>query len=302
MTEEKRPKQKKKKKFDWLSLVLFFIVLIGAGIIAYPTVSDWWNSFHQSRAIATYANIVENTSEEEMEAMLEAAREYNENLIHKPNRFLLDEEDLKEYDALLDLSGTGVMGYIQINEIGVNLPVYHGTDEAVLQIAIGHVEGTSLPIGGPGTHSVMSGHRGLPSAKLFTDLDKLVEGSTFTVTVLNQTATYEVDQIRIVLPTELSDLNIEDGKDYCTLVTCTPYGVNTHRMLVRGHRVENVEGEVVVTPGAIRIPNYISVPAVAIPITFLFLIGMLIYYSRKQPDYTEEELVEKYKERYKTKL
>ena len=290
MTEEKRPKQKKKKKFDWLSLVLFFIVLIGAGIIAYPTVSDWWNSFHQSRAIATYANIVENTSEEEMEAMLEAAREYNENLIHKPNRFLLDEEDLKEYDALLDLSGTGVMGYIQINEIGVNLPVYHGTDEAVLQIAIGHVEGTSLPIGGPGTHSVMSGHRGLPSAKLFTDLDKLVEGSTFTVTVLNQTATYEVDQIRIVLPTELSDLNIEDGKDYCTLVTCTPYGVNTHRMLVRGHRVENVEGEVVVTPGAIRIPNYISVPAVAIPITFLFLIGMLIYYSRKQPDYTEEEL------------
>jgi len=293
--KDKRPRGKKKKGFDWTSLILFFIVLIGAGLIAYPTVSDWWNSFHQSRAIATYANIVENTSEEEMEAMLEEAREYNARLINKSNRFMMEEDEIKEYESLLDLSGTGVMGYIQINEIGVNLPVYHGTDEAVLQIAIGHIEGTSLPVGGPGTHAVMSGHRGLPSAKLFTDLDKLVEGSIFTVTVLNQTATYEVDQIRIVLPSELSDLNIVSGEDYCTLVTCTPYGVNTHRMLVRGHRIENVAGDVVITPGAIRIPNYITVPAVAIPITFLFLIGMLIYYRGKKPDYSEEELLEKYR-------
>ena len=187
-------------------------------------------------------------------------------------------EDLEEYRSLLDLSGTGVMGYITIKSIGVYIPIYHGTEESVLQIAVGHLDWTSLPVGGESTHTVLSGHRGLPSAKLFTDLDQIKEGDQFSITVLNQMISYEVDQIRIVEPGDISELSIVPGQDYCTLVTCTPYGINTHRMLVRGHRVANESGDLVVTPEAYRIPNYLTIPAVAIPLLFLFLIGMLIYY------------------------
>lgn len=288
---KKSAKSKKKKRSLVSTIILFIILLIGAGVMAYPTVSDWWNSFHQSRAIATYASAVENTSTEEMEAMLEAAREYNEELLKKPNRYEMSDEEKAEYASLLDLSGTGVMGYVQINAIGVSLPIYHGTDESVLQIAVGHIEGTSLPVGGESTHTVLSGHRGLPSARLFTDLDKLKEGDTYTVTVLNRTVTYMVDQIRIVEPTDMSDLNISLGEDYCTLVTCTPYGVNSHRLLVRGHRIDNIADEIVVTPEAVIIPNYVTIPAVAIPILFLFLMGMLIFYNRKPGKKAKERAI-----------
>ena len=183
------------------------------------------------------------------------------------------------------------MGYVQISAIGVNLPVYHSVDEGVLQIAVGHIPGSSLPVGGERTHCVLSGHRGLPSAKLFSDLDRMVEGDTFTLNVMDQTITYMVDQIRIVLPEETNDLAIQDGKDYCTLVTCTPYGVNTHRMLVRGRRIENITGEVVVVAEAVRIPNYVVIPAVGIPLLFLSLAGMLIYYRIKGPAKSKQEML-----------
>ena len=294
-----QPKKKKKKRKSWVStLILVLILIIGIGIIAYPSVSDWWNSFHQSRAIANYAAAVDNTDYAQLEYMLEQARAYNTRLLRKENRYVLSDEEKEEYLSLLDLSGTGIMGYIQIPSISVNLPLYHGTDESVLQVAIGHIEGTSLPVGGASTHSVVSGHRGLPSAKLFTDLDKMVEGDVFTMTILNETLTYEVDQIRIVEPSDMSNLNIVSGMDYCTLVTCTPYGINTHRLLVRGHRIENAAEEVVVEPDAGRIPSYLVVPAVAVPLLLLFLVGMLIYYSirKARKMYTLEQLAERVKE------
>ena len=279
---ENRPKGKKKKKrFDWLSLILFFIVLIGAAIIAYPTVSDWWNSFHQSRAIATYANIVENTSQEEMEKMLEDARVYNVKLQSTPNRFKMDEKDLEEYNSLLNLTGTGVMGYLTIQKIDVRLPLYHGTDETVLQRAIGHIEGTSLPVGGKGTHCVVSGHRGLPGARLLTDLDLMQVGDTFFLTVLNHTFTYQVDQIKVVLPSEMEELEIDPEKDYVTLVTCTPYGINTHRMLVRGHRIPNPQGAADASGEAHRISTKQVVPVALIPTAILLLlIGFFLPGSR----------------------
>lgn len=260
------------------TIIMVAFLLLGLAIIAYPTFSDWWNQYHQSRAIATYVQAVEEVSQEEKDAMIAEAVAYNERLVDKPDRYRMTEAEEKEYRSILDLTGSGVMGYIQVSSIGVNLPVYHGVDESVLQVAIGHIEGTSLPVGGETTHAVVSGHRGLPSAKLFTDLDKLVEGDTFTITVLNRTTTYEVDQIRIVDPTDMSDLNLQKGADYVTLVTCTPYGINTHRLLVRGHRIDNIAGRVVIPAEALQIPNYIAVPAVAIPMLFTYLVGSLVYY------------------------
>ena len=291
--ERQRQLKKKKRRSAIVNVFLVLILLLGLGIMAYPTFSDWWNSFHQSRAIASYANTVETIDTEKIDRMLEAAHAYNARIPERSNPFVLTDEELAEYESLLDIAGSGVMGYIQINSIGVNLPVYHGTDEAVLQIAIGHIDWTSLPVGGESTHAVVSGHRGLPSAKLFTDLDKLTEGDTFTVTVMKQSLTYEVDQIRIVLPQETQDLMIEPGEDYVTLVTCTPYGINSHRMLVRGHRIfpEEVRPTIVVLPDAIRIPNYIAIPAVGIPLLFLFLLGMIVYYRGKPRPIHEEELL-----------
>ena len=296
MSKEKGRPVKKKKKKGWVStLFLFLILLLGAGIMAYPTFSDWWNSFHQSRAIASYATVVENTDAALMERLIDEAQAYNKRLLRKANRYEMDDEEREEYESLLDLTGTGIMGYIQITTIGVNLPIYHGVEENVLQVAIGHIEGTSLPVGGESTHAVVSGHRGLPSAKLFSDLDKLEEGDRFTITIMNRVLTYEVDQIRIVEPTDVSDLSIVSGEDYVTLVTCTPYGINTHRLLVRGHRIEvDDEHTVVVLPGAIRIPNYIVIPSVGIPLLFVFLLGLLIYYRRRKPEFTEDELLEQY--------
>ena len=193
----------------------------------------------------------------------------------------MSEEQQKQYDSLLNFDGTGNMGYINIPKINVELPIYHGTSDSVLQTSIGHLEETSLPVGGESTHTVLSGHRGLPSAKLFTDLDKLTEGDTFTLNILNQTLTYEVDQIRIVEPTDLSDLQIEEGQDLCTLVTCTPYGINTHRLLVRGHRIANQNGEAQVIADALQIRPIYIMPFVAVPILLILIIAVLIFPKRR---------------------
>ncbi len=290
--KDRDKKQKKQRRGPSIStIVLVIILLVGVGILLYPSVSDWWNSMHATRAIASYVTAVEDLSGQEREAMLEAAREYNSRLANGVN-FTLTDEQRAEYDSLLDITGTGIMGYVQITSIGVNLPVYHSVDEAVLQIAVGHIPGSSLPVGGERTHAILSGHRGLPSAKLFSDLDQIVEGDTFTLNIMDQTITYMVDQIRIVLPEETDELAITDGKDYCTLVTCTPYGINTHRMLVRGKRIDNVIGEVVVVSEAVRIPNYIVAPAICIPLLFIILLIMLIYYRRLGPRKTEAELLD----------
>lgn len=290
--EQSREKGRRKKRGPSIStIILVIILLVGVGILLYPSVSDWWNSMHATRAIASYVTAVDDMSAQEKEDALEAARVYNAS---RPNgvNFELTDEEYAEYNGLLDITGTGIMGYVQITAIGVNLPVYHSVDESVLQIAVGHIPGSSLPVGGERTHAVLSGHRGLPSAKLFTDLDQIVEGDTFTVNILGETITYMVDQIRIVLPEETDELAIQEGRDYCTLVTCTPYGVNTHRMLVRGKRIDNIAGEVVVTAEAVRIPTYVVIPAIGIPLLFIILVIMLVYYRRLGPRKTEAELLD----------
>ena len=232
-----------RKHFTTILLVL--ILLTGVSLLLYPTVSDYWNSFHQSRAIASYVEAVAEIDNTDYEKMWQEAVAYNEKLKDNSGRWMPTDEELEEYERLLNVSDTGIMGYIEIPKIKVSLPIYHGTDEAILQIAIGHIPGSSLPVGGKGTHCVVSGHRGLPSAKLFTDLDQLEEGDLFMMRILDETLTYEVDQVRIVEPEELSDLEIDEDKDLCTLVTCTPYGINSHRFLVRGHRVENLKEDTI---------------------------------------------------------
>lgn len=232
----------KRKHISTIFIILIF--LVGLGFISYPTVSNLWNQAHQSRAIATYSKQVEKLDDSENKKMLKAARKYNKSLLKKSDHWKLSKKDKKKYESLLDVSGTGIMGYIEVPKIDCSLPIYHGTDEGALQIAIGHLEGSSLPVGGKSTHCVLSGHRGLPSARLFTDLDQMEEGDIFILNILGRKLAYEVDQIRVVLPEEMSDLEIEEGKDLCTLVTCTPYGINTHRLLVRGHRTEYVEKKV----------------------------------------------------------
>ena len=263
-------------KKHFITLLLVLIALAGVGLIAYPTFADWWNSFHQSRAVASYMEAVTDLDKEQYESILRSAEEYNEKLARKGFMWKLSEEEEKEYFKQLNVNDTGIMGYISIPKANVELPIYHGTDEAVLQIAIGHIEGTSLPVGGENTHCVVSGHRGLPSARLFTDLDKMVVGDTWTMNILDQTLTYEVDQIRVVLPSDLSELQIEEGKDLCTLITCTPYGINTHRLLVRGHRIPNANGTADITADGIQIePIYIA-PVLAVPAIILLLILLLI--------------------------
>ena len=230
----------KKKKNKRTTVLLVVLLLAGLSLLLYPTVSDYWNSFHQTRAIASYAETVAELDNTQYDALWDAAQRYNEALARRNMTFFLSEAQEKEYESLLDVSGLGIMGYVEIPEINCSLPIYHGTEESVLQIAVGHIEWSSLPVGGESSHCVISGHRGLPSAKLFTNLDKLTEGDTFMLRVLDEVLTYEVDQILIVEPQETGALRIEEGKDYCTLVTCTPYGINSHRLLVRGHRIDNL--------------------------------------------------------------
>ena len=265
-------------KKHWSTLLLLAILLAGAGLLGYPTFADWWNSFHQSRAIAGYSEKVSQIDDAAYEKMLEDAHAYNKTLLEKGDgRFNMTDEEREVYNSVLDVDGTGIMGYVEIPKINVSLPIYHGTDEAVLQIAVGHIEGSSLPVGGEGTHCVISGHRGLPSAKLFTDLDQLQEGDIVQITVLDETLTYEIDQIRIVLPNELEDLAIDPEKDYLTMVTCTPYGINSHRMLVRSHRIDNPDaGEVRVTSDATQIEPLHVLPAVIALLAAVLLIIMLV--------------------------
>ena len=273
-----------KKKSSFVTAILIAALLAGALLLLYPTVSDYWNSFHQSRAIASYAEQVADLDDTTYDQIWADARAYNETLDNSTSRFVMTEEQKKIYEALLNIADNGVMGYIEIPKIKCNLPIYHGTDEAVLQIAIGHVQGSSLPAGGESTHCVLSGHRGLPSAKLFSDLDQLTEGDVFLLRVLDETLTYEVDQIRTVLPDELDDLAIEEGKEYCTLVTCTPYGINTHRLLVRGHRVENQASAstIRVTADAMQIEPLLIAPLVAVPMLLVLLVMVLIPHRTKK--------------------
>lgn len=267
-----------KKKNSRISTIFILIVLIaGLSLLLYPSVSNYWNSFHSSKAIADYANAVSNMNEDEYEKLLEKAHEYNRSLAGRDNLFYLSDSMKEEYNELLNVTGTGVMGYIEIPSINVSLPIYHGTSDSVLQIAIGHLDWSFLPIGGVNTHSVISGHRGLPSAKLFTDLDKLVNGDVFVIRVLNEVFTYEVDQILIVEPDDTSALGVIPDGDFCTLVTCTPYGINSHRLLVRGHRTENLEDSKVirVTADAVQIEPLIVAPIIAIPILFGLMLILL---------------------------
>ncbi|MBQ1223635.1 MAG: class C sortase [Oscillospiraceae bacterium] len=260
------------------TVILLIVLIAGLSLLLYPSLSDWWNSMHQSRAVASYVEQVANIDEEQYAHLWEDAWNYNEVLAENGTSYVLSEEQKNVYDQILDIGGTGIMGYIEIPVIGVTLPIYHGTSEGVLQIAVGHLEWTSLPVGGESSHSVVSGHRGLPSARLFTDLDELVVGDVFIFRVLDEILTYEVDQILIVDPDETSELKIKQGEDLCTLVTCTPYGVNSHRLLVRGHRVENQEEaqSIRVTADAMQIETVIVAPIVAIPMLLVLLVIVMI--------------------------
>lgn len=271
-----------KRKLSTMLLILVFFA--GLSLLLYPSLSDYWNSFHASQAVATYSEEVRNLNADKYDRLIGEAREYNAALPGRYKAFFLSESDRSTYNALLDVNGTGVMGYIEIPTIQISLPIYHGTEDEVLQIAVGHLDWSSLPVGGEGTHCVLSGHRGLPSAKLFTNLDKLVAGDKFVIRVLDEVMTYEVDQILIVEPNDLSALAIEKGKDLCTLVTCTPYGVNSHRLLVRSHRVENESEEIRVTSDAIKIDPLIVAPAVALPMLLALLFILLVSGKKKKSD------------------
>ena len=259
------------------TIILILVFFVGLSVMLYPTISDYVNQRNQSRAVASYAQDVDNMTDADYSAYFDAADAFNaqvaanENALYRPDQ-------LSGYNETLDITGTGIMGYITISKIGVELPIYHGTDDSVLQIAAGHLEGTSLPVGGASTHAVISAHRGLPSAKLFTDLDKIREGDIFLLRVLDEVLTYEVDKITIVEPSQVSDLQIVEGEDLCTLVTCTPYGVNTHRLLVRGHRIENIEESrtIRVTADALQIEPLLVAPFAALPLLLVLLIILLL--------------------------
>ena len=268
----------KKFKENFLTNSLIFILIIGLSLLLYPTVSDYWNSFHQSEAVAGYVQNVQDMSQDKKDKMLADAKAYNQTLAKGVMPDLnLSNAEKSVYNKTLDVTGTGIMAYVEIPKINTTLPIYHGTDDAILQVAVGHIPGTSLPVGGKGTHAVISGHRGLPSAKLFTDIDRLVDGDTFMIQVLDETLTYEVDQILTVLPDDVSALAIDPNQDYVTLVTCTPYGVNSHRLLVRGHRIPIKIKNARVISEASRVEPLLVVPILAIFIFILLLLVITVY-------------------------
>ena len=271
-------------------VILMVGFLIGISLLLYPAFSDFWNSKTQTRAIVDYESVLEYLEPEDYSAIFQQAYDYNKKLSESEVNPLLYPENFPGYWEALNVTDFGMIGYLKIDRIGVELPIYHGTSAEVLNYGVGHLEGTSLPVGGESTHSVMSAHRGLPSAKLFTDLDRVELGDTFQITVLDQILTYQVDQIKIVYPNEIEDLQIEPGKDYCTLFTCTPYGINTHRLLVRGIRIETiVEKPVIyVSNDAFRIEPLLVTPAVAAPMLFVFLIHLMVKY-REPPKKKEGE-------------
>ena len=259
-----------------VTVILCVAMFVGVFLLLYPSVANYWNSFHQTRAIANYTEVVSSMSKEDYKAIMDNAHEYNERLAETGMRWILTDAEREEYNKQLAIDGTEVMAYVSVPKFHIKCPIYHGTDEAVLQIAVGHLESSSLPVGGKSTHTLVSGHRGLPSARLFTDIAKMKEGDTWTISVMNETLTYECDQIRVVLPDDLSDLQIEEGKDLCTLITCTPYGINTHRLLVRGHRVPNANGSADITADGIQIEPIFIAPFLAGPVLLLLIILLLV--------------------------
>ena len=260
-------------------ILLTFGFLVGISVLLYPAFSNYWNSKTQSRAIVNYESVLEYLEPEDYSAIFQAAYDYNEAL-HAVEFPLRNYEEVPGYYDTLKIEGTSIIGYVKINKIGVELPIYHGTSDEVLNRGVGHLEGSSLPVGGESTHSVMSAHRGLPSAKLFTDLDRLEIGDTFQITILDQVLTYQVDQVKVITPREIDDLQIVEGKDYCTLFTCTPYGINTHRLLVRGVRIETITEKPViyVANEAFQIEPLLVTPAVAAPMVLVFLIHLMVKY------------------------
>ncbi len=263
------------------NLILILVFCVGLSLLLYPVLSDYWNSFHQTQAVVDYDVEVSEMKKEDFSKYFKDAKEYNKKLAATPFP-LEDYKVVPGYEKALDIGQNGIMGYITIKKLDVMLPIYHGTSDSVLNVAVGHLEGTSLPIGGKGTHSVLSAHRGLPSAKLFTRLDEMAEGDVFTLKVLDRVLTYEVDQVLIVEPDQIDDLMIDPEKDYCTLMTCTPYGINTHRLLVRGHRVKNAENiDAMLSGDALQVDKTIVAPLVAAPILIILLVAVLIATAKK---------------------
>jgi len=261
-------------------IIMILGVLVTLSVLLYPTVSNYVNAHNQSRVVARYIDDIESIDEGNAQELLEAAHEYNKKLLSKSNRFSFLEDEMAEYKTMLN-TGRGVIGILTVDKIGVRLPIYHGTDEAVLQVGLGHLPGTSLPVGGLGTHSFITGHRGLPSSKLLTDLDKMEEGDIFLLYVLGETLTYKVDNIQTVEPDRISSLDISPGKDYCTLVTCTPYGINTHRLLVRGYRVENARDEQLYAD-AKSIDKLLTILIFMVPVLPALIIFAIIYCRKIQ--------------------
>lgn len=274
-------------KKHFTTFILVMIMLTGISLLLYPAVSNWWNKFHQTRAIASYTEAVTELENRDYEEIRRCAREYNRKLLEKKDRWKPLEEDDKEYEEILNPEENGIMGYVEIPVIGVSLPIYHGTDEAILQIAAGHIRGSSFPTGGESTHCVISGHSGLPSARLFTELEKVKEGEIFYLKVLDETLAYEVDQIRVVEPEDFSLLEIEAGKDFCTLVTCTPYGINTHRLLVRGTRIETPDRKLLPEENAEK--N--NLPLVAlVTVVSVLLAGLILGLTKMRKRKREETM------------
>lgn len=261
------------------TIIAILVFITGLSLLLYPTVSNYWNSLHQSRVVANYSDAMAKLTKQDKQAEIDRAVEYNSGLINNGGRFTPSGSELSEYKNLLNADGTGMMGYITIPKIGVKLAIYHAVDESVLQVGVGHLEGSSLPVGGSGTHCVLSSHRGLPSAKLFTELDRMKKGDVFYLHVYDQVLAYQVDNIAIVEPNDYGLLEIEEGKDLCTLFTCTPYGINTHRLLVRGHRVENVMDEKNLTADAARVNPLVVASIIGL---ILYGIGYVVYRIRKK--------------------
>lgn len=280
-------------KKDISMIVLVLVFFLGLSIMMYPLLADYWNQRTQSQFIMDYQAMLDSMTEDDYSAYFDAADQYNRELqeLAMP---LMQAEGLAGYHEILNMAQNGIMGYISIDKIGVELPVYHGTSSSVLNTAVGHLEGSSLPVGGSGTHAVLSAHRGLPSAKLFTDLDKLEVGDTFTITILNRVLTYEVEQILIVKPDEIDSLAIQPEKDLCSLITCTPYGVNTHRLIVQAHRIESSQEKpmLYVANDAFRIDPIIVTPVVAMPMLFILLIVLMVKYRKKSNEQRKENWME----------
>ena len=275
------------RKTTILLLAAFFA---GLSVLLYPAVSSFWNSKTQSEAIIDYETILNSYQPEDYSLVFDAAEAYNAQLASLDYPLREYSELETAYDETLDITGTGMLGYLRIPKINQELPVYHGTSDTVLNVAAGHFQGTSFPIGGKNTHSVVSAHRGLPTATLFTYLDRLEIGDTFSFTILDREVTYEVDQIRIVEPNDVELIQIEEGKSYCTLLTCTPYGINTQRLLVRGHQIDAAQKQnIYITNEAYRVDTLLVMPVVALPIIFILLIYVMFAPVKKES--LEEDLV-----------